>query len=386
VDPREPLTVAVGPAAAVPGPGGGPGADVVLDLGPRHPSTHGGLRLRLWLDGERITHCEPEIGFLHRGAEKLFEARDYRQVVMLVNRHDWLSAFANELGVVLAVERMLGIEVPPRAVWLRTALAELNRVLHHLLFLGTYPPEIGAAPSWALTEREVLIGLMEELTGGRMHFMFNRVGGVKEELPAGWLDRLTSAVAGLRSTAPRLRELLVEPLFEQRTRGVGVLTREAALEHGVSGPVARAAGLDLDLRRDAPYLGYPELEVPVPTRAEGDAWSRFAVLVEEVVVSLDLVDRAVDRLRTLPAGPVNVRLPKIVKAPEGATYAWTESPGGLNGYYLVSHGEKTPWRLKLRSPGFNNASALPSLLEGTTVAELVPVLSSLFFVVGDIDK
>ncbi|WP_238993443.1 NADH-quinone oxidoreductase subunit D [Nocardioides caldifontis] len=378
------LTVAVGPAAAAPSGEGAP--DLVLDLGPSHPSTHGGLRLRLALDGDRITACEPEVGFLHRGAEKLFEARDYRQVVMLVNRHDWLSAFANELGVVLAVERMLGIEVPPRAVWLRTVLAELNRVLHHLLFLGTYPPEIGEAPRWVLPEREALLGLMEELTGGRMHFMFNRVGGVKEELPAGWLHGVGTAVAGLRAALPRLREPLAEPLFEQRTRGVGVLTREAALDHGVSGPVARASGLDLDLRRDEPYLGYAELDVAVPIRTGGDAWSRFAVLVEEVAVSLDLVEQGVDRLRSLPPGPLGVRLPKIVKAPEGATYAWTESPGGLNGYYLVSHGEKTPWRLKLRSPGFNNASALPALLRGATVADLVPVLGSLFFVVGDIDK
>jgi NADH-quinone oxidoreductase subunit D len=383
------VTAALGPAAAVPDGDAGRldgGPDLVLDLGPRHPSTHGGLRLRLRLDGDRIVHCDPEVGFLHRGAEKLFEARDYRQVVMLVNRHDWLSAFANELGVVIAVERMLGIEVPPRAVWLRTALAELNRVLHHLLFLGTYPPEIGEAPRWALTERETLLGLMEELTGGRMHFMFNRVGGLKEELPAGWVEQVTAALARLRTQVPALRDALAEPLFEQRTRGVGVLSHRDALEHGVSGPVARASGLDVDLRRDEPYLGYDELEVVVPTSPDGDAWSRFSVLVEEVAVSLDLVDAALQRLRALPPGPVNVRLPKIVKAPEGSTYAWTESPGGINGYYLVSHGEKTPWRLKLRSPGFNNASALPALLHGARVADLVPVLGSLFFVVGDIDK
>jgi NADH-quinone oxidoreductase subunit D len=219
-----------------------------------------------------------------------------------------------------------------------------------------------------------------------MHFMFNRVGGLKEELPAGWVDQLTAALARLRTQVPALRDVLAEPLFEQRTRGVGVLSHQDALEHGVSGPVARASGLDVDLRRDEPYLGYDELDVVVPTSTDGDAWSRFAVLVEEVAVSLDLVDAALERLRALPPGPVNVRLPKIVKAPEGSTYAWTESPGGINGYYLVSHGEKTPWRLKLRSPGFNNASALPALLHGARVADLVPVLGSLFFVVGDIDK
>jgi NADH-quinone oxidoreductase subunit D len=381
------LTVAIGGAAR----GLGSPDDVVLDLGPYHPSSHGALRLRLRLDGERIVRCEPEVGFLHRGAEKLFEVRDYRQIIMLANRHDWLSAFANELGVVMAVERMLGIEVPPRAVWVRTLLAELNRVLHHLIFLGSYPAELGEAPRQALTQREAVLRVMEELAGGRMHYMFNRVGGLKEELPAGWLDRVTEAAAEVRAQLPELTEsILGNPLFESRTRGVGVVTRAVALAHGMSGPVARASGLDLDLRRDEPYLGYGELVADglmrVSVRDAGDAYARFGLLLDQVATSLELVDGCVERIRSLPPGPVNVRLPKIVKAPEGATYAWTESPGGLNGYYLVSRGEKTPWRMKLRSPGFNNASALSEVVEGATVAQLVPILGSMFFVIGDIDK
>ncbi len=382
------VSVVVGAAAAGLAPDGG--EEVVLDLGPHHPSAHGALRLRLGLDGDRIVACAPEVGFLHRGVEKLFEVRDYRQIIVLANRHDWLSAFANELGVVLAVERMLGIEVPVRAVWLRTLLAELNRVLHHLMFLGSYPAELGEAPLQALVEREAVLRVMEELTGGRMHFMFNRVGGLKEDLPAGWSGRARDAVLGVRRVVPTLRAVLDSELFGRRTRGVGVLTRGAALAHGASGPVARASGLDLDLRRDEPYLAYRELAesgaLRVCTRDDGDAFSRFALLVDQVEVSLDLVEACLDRLRTLPAGPVDVRLPKIVKAPEGATYAWTESPGGLNGYYLVSRGERTPWRLKLRTPGFNHAAALPALVVGSTVADLVPVLGSMFFVIGDIDK
>jgi NADH-quinone oxidoreductase subunit D len=380
------LTVAIGAAAR--GLSTSPD-DVVLDLGPHHPSAHGALRLHLRLDGDRIVGCEPEIGFLHRGVEKLFEVRDYRQIIVLANRHDWLSAFANELGVVLAVERMLGIEVPPRAVWLRTMLAELNRVLHHLMFLGSYPAELGEAPVSTLRERERVLGVMEELTGGRMHYMFNRVGGLKEELPEGWLDRATGVTAAVRRTLPGIEEAcLGNPLFQERTRGVGTLDEDAARAHGVSGPVARASGLDLDLRRDEPYLAYGELAdvLRVVGRTEGDAYARFAVLVDQVGASLDLVDACLDRVRSLPPGPVNVRLPKIVKAPEGATYAWTESPGGINGYYLVSRGEKTPWRMKLRTPGFNNASALPVLVAGARVEELVPILGSMFFVIGDIDK
>ena len=380
------LTVAIGAAARGLSDSSG---DVVLDLGPHHPSAHGALRLRLRLDGDRIVGCEPEIGFLHRGVEKLFEVRDYRQIIVLANRHDWLSAFANELGVVLAVERMLGIEVPQRAVWLRTLLAELNRVLHHLMFLGSYPAELGEAPVTTLRERERVLGVMEELTGGRMHYMFNRVGGLKEELPEGWLDRAAGVTASVRRALPGIEEAsLGNPLFQERTRGVGTLEEAAARAHGVSGPVARASGLDLDLRRDEPYLAYGELAdvQRVAGRTEGDAYGRFAVLVDQVAASLDLVDACLDRVRSLPPGPVNVRLPKIVKAPEGATYAWTESPGGINGYYLVSRGEKTPWRMKLRTPGFNNASALPALVEGARVEELVPILGSMFFVIGDIDK
>src|SRR3954468_13262686 len=180
---------------------GGPlGTDMVLNIGPQHPSTHGVLRLRLVLDGERVISCEPIVGYMHRGAEKLFEVRDYRQIIMLANRHDWLSAFCNELGVVLAVERMMGIEVPERAVWLRTALAELNRVLNHLMFLGSYPLEIGAITPvfYAFRERETLQAVMEEATGGRMHYMFNRVGGIKEEVPAGWTKRARQAIDQVR--------------------------------------------------------------------------------------------------------------------------------------------------------------------------------------------
>jgi NADH-quinone oxidoreductase subunit D len=397
--PREQVVVGVGAGAAgFAGHerGGGPGLatqDMVLNIGPQHPATHGVLRLRLTLDGERIAACEPVIGYMHRGVEKLFEVRDYRQIIVLANRHDWLSAFSNELGVVLAVERMLGMEVPQRAVWLRTLLAEMNRVLNHLMFMGSYPIELGAITPmfYAFRERETLQQVMEEVSGGRMHYMFNRVGGLKEDIPAGWLDRALAAARAVRARMPQIEDLIFgNEIFQARTRGVGVLSRELVDAYGVSGPIARASGVDFDLRRDEPYLAYAELArdgvLQVVVAEDGDCYARFGLLLDQVQVSLDLVEACIDRLKSIDRGPVNVRLPKILKAPEGSTYAWTENPLGINGYYLVSRGEKTPWRLKLRTASFNNIAVLPEVLTGCVVADMVAILGSMFFVVGDVDK
>ncbi|MGH1563838.1 NADH-quinone oxidoreductase subunit D [Mumia sp. DW29H23] len=396
--PPRTLTVGVGAGSAGFGHERGGGVDIdttdmVLNVGPQHPATHGVLRLRLTLDGERIVHCEPIVGYMHRGVEKLFEVRDYRQIIVLANRHDWLSAFSSEVGVVLGVERMLGLEVPERATWARTLLSELNRVLNHLMFLGSYPLEIGAITPifYAFRERETIQEVMEEVSGGRMHYMFNRVGGLKEDLPAGWLDRVAAATAAVRSRLGQIEDMLLDnEIFIARTRGVGVLSPALAQAYGVSGPIARASGLDFDLRRDEPYLAYGELAADktlrVVTRQEGDSYARFACLIEQVRVSLDLADACLARMRDLPQGPVNVKLPKILKVPEGSTYTWTENPLGINGYYLVSRGDKTPWRLKLRSASFNNIAVLPEVVRGCVVADLIAILGSMFFVVGDIDK
>jgi len=377
------ITAAVGSGIA--------STDMVLNIGPQHPATHGVLRLRMTLDGERILRCEPIIGYMHRGVEKLFEVRDYRQIIMLANRHDWLSAFSSELGVALAVEDMLGIEVPERATWIRTLLAELNRVLNHLMFMGSYPIELGAITPmfYAFRERETLQEVMEEVSGGRMHYMFNRVGGLKEDIPSGWLSRATDAVSAVRTRLKQIEDLILgNEIFHARTVGIGVLSPDLVRAYGVSGPIARASGVDLDLRRDEPYLAYGDLQdvLRVPTRTSGDSFARFEVLVEQAKASLDLADACIDRIRDLPSGPVNVRLPKIVKAPEGSTYVWTENPLGLNGYYLVSRGEKTPWRLKLRTASFNNVAVLPEIVGGCLVGDLIAILGSMFFVVGDIDK
>lgn len=361
--------------------------DVVLDLAPQHPSAHGALQLALTLDGDRIHAAEPVVGFMHRGTEKLFEVRTYRQVVLLANRHDWLAAFSSELGVVLAVERMLGLAVPSRAVWLRTLLAELNRVLSHLMFLAGFALEVGdlEAAADGFRGRDRLQQLMEEATGGRVHFMFNRVGGLLCDVPRGWRDSCASTVDAVRGLLLARLDPLVrsDPTFAARTRGVGVLSAEVVSAYGVTGPPARASGVDMDLRRDDPYLGYHELEVPVVLGQAGDAYERFRCLLDQTLVSLDLVTTCLGRL---PPGPVHRQLPKTVRAPEGQTYVWTENPLGAMGYLLVSRGQPTPWRLAMRTASFNNVSALAAVLPGTPVGDLVTVLASLFFVVGDIDK
>ena len=361
------LLVGVGAAAHATGA-------TVLRLGPHHPSTHGVLQVALTLSGDVVQTAEPVVGFLHRGAEKLFEVRDYRQAVMLANRHDWLSAFSSELGICLAVERMLGMSLPDRAVWLRTLLAELNRVLNGLAFLGAADPDRQVG----FREREALQAVMEEATGGRMHYMFNRIGGLAADVPAGWTGRVRTALDGVRVLVPSLAAVI-----DDVPRGIGVLSADVALSHGVSGPVARASGIDLDLRRDEPYLAYGSLDVGVAVRTQGDAHARSACLLDTVTGAVDLAEACLDRL---PGGPVALRLPKTVKAPEGATYAWTENPLGLQGYYLVSRGDRSPWRLAMRTASFNNVSALGTALVGTRLEDLVTVLASFFFVIGDIDK
>ncbi len=360
--------------------------DYVVPLAPQHPSAHGALRIRLTLDGDRIGTAEPLVGYLHRGAEKLFEARDYRQIVVLANRHDWLSAFASELGVVLAVERMTGVAVPERAVWIRMLLAELNRALSHLAFLAAFPyDDSDAFFAEVQVERERLLAVMEEASGGRVHFMYNRVGGLKEDLPAGWRDHARTAVAAARAgIIGSLPDRLARAA--ERWPGIGVLARADAASYGVSGPIARASGVDLDLRRDDPYLAYAALDVPLVVRQTGDVPARLECLYDETLASLDLADACLDRLADLAPGPVVARLPKTVRAPEGATYAWTENPLGVNGYFVVSRGERTPWRCKLRTASFANVQALRSVLASTRVADLPAILGSMPFVAGDLDK
>jgi NADH-quinone oxidoreductase subunit D len=374
-------TVALGTAA-----GALTDSEVVIPVGPRQPGMHGALRIAVTLDGEHIVTARPLIGYLHRGVEKLFEVRDYRQILVLANRHDWLSAFSSELAVAHAVEKLMGLEVPQRAVWLRMLLAELNRALHHLAHIGGDPleTELSDAITAAVEGRERLQQLMEEYTGGRVHFMATRIGGLKDDAPDGWFDRVMTAVADVRSRLPDVAALAGGDAVA-RVAGVGVIDAAMVSAYGLSGPVARASGVPFDVRRDDPYLAYSELDVPSITHDAGDSAARFECLLNEIPVSLDLAEQCIARLRDMP-GPVAARVPPTVRAPVGHAYAWTENPSGINGYYLVSHGDQTPWRLKLRSASFNNVQALESVLPGCRVDDLVAVLASFFLVTGDLDK
>ena len=360
--------------------------DMNLNVGPQHPATHGVLRVVIDLDGERIVRAQPVIGYMHRGFEKLAEARDYRQIIALVNRHDWLSAFCNELGVALAVERMMEVEVPDRAQWIRVLMCEWNRILNHLMFVGSFALELGAITPvfFAFREREDIQHLMESATGGRLHFTYNRVGGLKEDLPLGFLAASEQMVRNVRMRNQEYRDLLQgNEIFLARTKGVGKLPPEVALDHGVSGPTLHATGVAEDARVTEPYCTYDRVEVPVPTGENGDSFDRFMCLLDRIDASLHIIEQVLDNI---PSGPVKVPLPKMVKAPEGEIYVRTENPLGQGGYYLVSDGKKTPWRLKMRTPSFNNISAMPYLLEGALLSDMIAILGSVFFVVGDIDR
>ncbi len=330
---------------------------------------------------------------MHRGAEKLFEARDYRQIVMLANRHDWLSAFSNELGVVLAVERMLGMEVPERAVWTRTLLAELNRVLNHLMFLGSYPLELGGITPifYAFTEREELQHVMEEISGGRMHYMFNRVGGLKEDLPAGWLGRARAAVAAVRSRMGRFDDLVLgNEIFRGRTRGVGVLApRGRARVRGerADRPRLRASTSTCGATSRTSRTGSCSDVLKVVTRDRGRLPGplRGAAGADPQLAGPGRrlpgpAGRACRPARSTSGCPRCSRPPRATPTPGPRTRSASTATTWSR------KGEKTPWRLKLRSASFNNIQALAELLPGTLVADMVAILGSMFFVVGDVDK
>jgi NADH-quinone oxidoreductase subunit D len=360
--------------------------DMNLNIGPQHPATHGVLRVVIDLDGERIVRAQPVIGYMHRGFEKLAEARDYRQIIALVNRHDWLSAFNNELGVALAVEKMMEMEVPERASWIRVLMCEWGRILNHLMFIGSFGLELGAITPvfFAFREREDIQHLMESATGGRLHFTYNRVGGLKEDLPRGFLAGSAQVAKAIRARNEEMRDLLLgNEIFVARTRGVGVLSQEVALEYGVTGPTLHATGIPEDSRVTDPYAMYGEVDVTVPVGENGDSYDRFRILMDRIDASLDIIEQVLDRI---PSGPVNVKLQKMVKAPEGQVYVRNEAPLGQLGYYLVSDGKKNPWRLKMRTPSFYNVSMLPHLLEGALLSDMIAILGSVFFVVGDVDR
>jgi len=360
----------------------GPGPCRIV-MGPDHPTLDGLPSIALHTDRGLVKAAEWVPGTVHRGAEKLFESRDYRQILMLVDRHDWLSAFCSEIGLAVGVERALGLSAPTRAQLLRIVLCELTRIAHHLAFLAPLPgplPNPWRSEAWAW--RTQVLDLLEAATGHRVHPMFCQVGGVRADVSADWVTAVTDT-ADTWSTASLATPALAD-LLDGSYAGVAVLDRSEALGHGASGPVARASGVDLDLRRDDPTLPYPPVEVPLDVA--GDARARVRLLVEEIRVSIGLVAWAAEQLRHSEGQPVSVRLPKVVRVPEGSSYTWTENPTGINGYLLVSRNDRTPWRLKLRSAGFGNASALGAALLGTAPADLPAAIASFLLVCGDVDR
>ncbi len=360
-------------------------ADEELVLREFHPSAHAGFRLQVDVRDDIVQRADVEVGFMHRGAEKLFESRDYRQLMMLANRHDWLSAFSNELVIALVLEEATGITPPERATWTRTLLAEANRVMATLAFLGAVA-ERSHDRQVIFDARERLVRAQEIVTGGRVHPMFTRIGGVAAPISAAALDDYAGIIADLDSLGTLIADAILE--YAESLVGIAALDRPAAIGFGVSGAVARASGLDLDLRRDDPYLAYAELTdlIGVPLHTGGDARDRYRVLVEQLPTSTSIMAACVDRLRSLGDGPHDVLLPKTVRAPEGVTYGSIEGPLGITGCLLASMGDKLPWRLKIRSASFANAQAMQAALVGTPYDRLADAVMSFFFVVGDIDR
>ncbi len=360
---------------------------MILNIGPQHPATHGTLRLVVKLDGERVVSADPVIGYMHRGYEKLTEYRTYPQVTTLINRIDWLSSFANEVPFIHGAELLMGIEAPPRAQYIRTLLTELSRIATFLLFLGEMGAQIGAITPvfYGFRDREYLLNLIEAVTGGRFHPNFNRIGGVKDDLPAGWIDETRRVMAKVFESCDTFEKLLMgNEIYEARTRGIGVIPPEIGTAYGVSGSNLRASGVDWDLRRDGkPYLVYDELDFKVWTHPDGDSYARYWVRLQETREAANLVLQMLDRL---PAGPIMGKVPRIIKVPAGEVWVQTENPLGEMGYYIVSKGATGPFRVKIRSASFSNVSILPWLLKGVYVPDVITILASLYFILGDIDR
>jgi len=360
---------------------------MTLNIGPQHPATHGTLRIIVRLDGEQVVWAEPSAGYMHRGYEKLTEVRTYPQITTLINRIDWLGSFANEVPFILAAEKLMDIEAPPRAQWIRTLLFELSRIANISLFLGDLGAQMGAVTPvfYAFRDREHVLNLIESATGGRFHPNFDRIGGLKEDLPAGFIDETHSVMRRLRNFCDEVEDLLFGNIvFQTRTRGVGVIPKEVAVQYGLSGANLRASGVDWDLRRDQRLpLSYDKVDFKVWTHPDGDSFARCWVRLQETREATKIVDQLLDGL---PAGPIMAKVPRIIKVPEGEAWVSTENPLGEMGYYVVSKGALGPFRVKIRSASFNNISVTPWVLRGVYVPDIVTVLASLYFILGDIDR
>jgi NADH-quinone oxidoreductase subunit D len=360
---------------------------MTLNIGPQHPATHGTLRIIVRLDGEQVVWAEPGAGYMHRGYEKLTEVRTFPQVTALINRIDWLGSFANEVPFILAAEKLMEIEAPPRAQWIRTILFELSRIANVSLFLGDLGVQLGAITPvfMAFRDREYVLNLIESATGGRFHPNFDRIGGLKEDLPAGWITETRQVMKKLRNFCEEIENLLFgNEIFQSRLRGIGVIPGEVAKQYGLSGANLRASGVDWDLRRDQKLpLAYDKVDFKVWTHPDGDSFARCWIRLQETREATKIVDQLLDGI---PSGSVMAKVPRIIKVPEGEAWVSTENPLGEMGYYVVSKGDLGPFRVKIRSASFNNISVVPWVLRGVYVPDVISILASLYFILGDIDR
>ena len=384
---------------------------MVLNMGPQHPSTHGVLRLVLEIDGEIVVRLYPEIGYLHTGIEKTCEAKFYQQVIPMTDRVDYLGPMANNLCYCLAVEKLLQLEIPERAQWIRVLLTEVTRLNSHLIWLGTHAMDIGALTVFLYTfrEREEILRIFEMVAGQRMMTSYFRIGGLSMEPPLGLFERIQAFIKTFPEKIDEYSNLLTgNPIFVNRLKGVGYLSKEDAIALSVTGPVMRASGIDFDLRRDMPYSGYEKFKFRVPVTTEGDVWARYLLRLDEMRESVKIIQQALDGM---PGGPVKADAPKIVlpdreamktqmeslihhfkivtegfPVPAGEVYQGIESGHGQMGYYVVSDGTAKPYRVHMRYPGFATLQALEVMCKGRMLADVVAVIGSIDIVLGEIDR
>jgi NADH-quinone oxidoreductase subunit D len=384
---------------------------LTLNMGPQHPSTHGVLRLQLELDGETIVKCQPDIGYLHTGIEKEFEVKTYQQAVTLTDRIDYLAPLSNNLCYCLAVEKLLGLDIPPLAQWTRVMLTELTRLNSHLVWLGTHAIDIGAMSVflYCFREREDILRIFEMYSGQRMMTSYFRIGGLALEPPRGWQQRVRTFIDAFPSKVDEYEELLTNNrIWIGRTRGVGYMSMEDMLDLGITGPMLRAAGLKYDARKNQPYSSYDKFDFEIPTQTAGDVYARYQVRLEEMRQSARIVKQA---LEGMPSGRWTADAPHVVlpdrekmktqmealiyhfkivtegfRVPAGEVYQTIESPRGEVGYYVISDGTTHPYRVHVRGPSFGNLQGVPRMVEGTLIADVIASIGSMDFVLGDCDR
>ncbi len=362
--------------------------DIDINMGPQHPSTHGVFRMVLTVDGERVVDMEPHVGYMHRGAEKLSESMNYRQAIGYQDRTEYLAQFFAEQAYCIAVEKLMGLEVPERSEYIRVILCELNRITSHFMFLGAFGIDLGIFATtftYGFREREFIQDIFEEVSGERLMYGYFRPGGVVWDLPDNFVQRVREVLPRTKQGVRDMDLLLTDnEIFAARSRGVGRISAEAAIDWGLTGPMLRACGVPWDLRADQPYSIYDRFEFDIPVGQYGDVYDRYLVRLEEIRQSIRIVEQALEQL---PEGPIMPeKMPRKLRAPEGEVYTAVESPRGEYGIYIVSKGGDKPYRLKVRSPSFSNLSAMKAMTVDNYVADVVAILGSIDIVLCDVDR